>query len=79
MERYFRAGPSEEMRSLRATRILELNPSHHAFTALKDAYDAGDKEKAADFAKILCSEAELVSGVELEDAGAFVELVSQLF
>jgi molecular chaperone HtpG len=79
MERYFRAGPSEEMRSIRATRILELNPSHHAFTALKEAYEAGDKEKAASYAKILCSEAELVAGVELEDAGSFVELVSQLF
>jgi molecular chaperone HtpG len=79
MERYFRAGPSEEMRSLRATRILELNPEHSAVKALIAAYDAGDKEKAAKLSKILASEAELIAGVEIEDAGEFVELVSELF
>ena len=79
MERYFRAGPSEEMRKLRATRVLELNPSHPAFTALKTAFENGDKDKAASYAKILAAEAELIAGVELEDAGEFVELVSQLF
>lgn len=79
MERYFRAGPSEEMRSLRATRVLELNPEHNAVKALKAAYEAGEKEKAAKYAKILAAEAELVAGVELENAGEFVELVSELF
>jgi HSP90 family molecular chaperone len=67
------------MRSLRATRILELNPEHSAVKALIAAYDAGDKEKAAKLSKILASEAELIAGVEIEDAGEFVELVSELF
>ncbi|HPS74823.1 MAG TPA: molecular chaperone HtpG [Oscillospiraceae bacterium] len=79
MERYFRAGPSEEMRSIRATRVLELNPEHAAVKALKAAYEAGDRDKAAKYAKILAAEAELIAGVELEDAGEFVELVSDLF
>ena len=44
MERYFRYGPSEEMRKVRATRVLELNPEHHAFTVLKEAYEE-DKDR----------------------------------
>ena len=42
MEKYFRHGPSEEMRKVRATRVLELNGEHHAFQALKAAWEAGD-------------------------------------
>lgn len=78
MERYFRAGPSEEMRKLRATRVLEINPSHAAYAALKAAYEQGDKEKAAAYAKILAGEAELVAGVELEDTSEFVKLINDL-
>jgi len=79
MERYFKVAPSQEMRNIRATRILEINPNHHAFEALKAAYDAGDKEKAANYSKILVAEAELISGVEIEDAAELVTLVSELF
>lgn len=31
MEKYFRHGPSEEMRKIRATRVLELNANHKGF------------------------------------------------
>ena len=43
MEKYFRNGPSEEMRKLRADRVLELNGKHAACLAIKKAYDDGDK------------------------------------
>ena len=79
MERYFRAGPSEEMRKVRATRVLELNPEHHAFQTLRDAYASGDKERAASLAKILSTLAALAAGDEIEDAGEFTDLVSALF
>ncbi len=79
MERYFRHGPSEEMRKLRASRVLELNPQHHAFEALKEAFDSGDKDKAASLAKILSVLAEMTAGVEVEDPAAFTDLVSGLF
>ena len=79
MEKYFRNGPSEEMRKLRADRVLEINGSHAAFEAIKSAYDAGDKEKAGKLAKILYAQAELIAGVEIEDPAGYAELVCELF
>ena len=78
MERYFRYGPSEEMRKVRATRVLELNPEHHAFEVLKEAYE-NDKEKAGRLAQILNVLAELAAGVEVEDPSAFTDAVTELF
>ena len=79
MERYFRRGPSEEMRKLRAERVLELNAEHSAVQAVKAAFEAGEKEKAADLAKILGTMAEMMAGCDIEDPAAFVALVSKLF
>ena len=82
MERYFRYGPSEEMRNVRATRVLELNPEHRAFGILRDAFAAGDdasRERAAHLSRILCSLAALSAGDELEDPAAFTDLVAELF
>lgn len=79
MEKYFRNDPSEEMRSMRADRVLELNANHRAFAAIRDAYDAGDKDRAADMSKILYAQAELIAGLEVEDATAYAELVCKLF
>ena len=78
MEKYFRSGPSEEMRKLRAERVLELNAGHKAYAALKAAFDADDKEKLASLAKILYAQAELIAGVEIEDPVAYAELVCGL-
>ena len=78
MERYFRRGPSEEARKIRATRVLELNPDHHAFTVLKEAYET-DRDKAAKLAKILSVLAEMTAGTEVEDPVGFAGLVAELF
>ena len=79
MEKYFRHGPSEQMRSVRASRVLELNGEHKAFAALKDAYAADDKEKATGIVKILETMAELMAGTDIDDPAAFVAEVSKLF
>ena len=79
MEKYFRHGPSPEMRSLRATRVLELNDGHAAVQALKAAFDGGDKERAKKLAVILARLAEMLSGAEIEDPAAFAALVAELF
>ena len=79
MERYFRHGPSEEMRKLRAERVLELNAEHKAVQALKDAFEAGETEKAASLAQILDTMAELMAGCDIEDPATFVGQVSELF
>jgi len=78
MERYFRAGPSEEMRKLRATRVLELNPDHPAFAAVKSAFE-NDREKAKKLAKILWVLSEMNAGIEVEDTAEFTDFVSELF
>jgi molecular chaperone HtpG len=78
MERYFRHGPSEEMRKLRATRVLELNPEHHAFQVLKEAYE-NDREKAKKLSQILSVLAEMTAGMDVEDPAAFAEQVAELF
>ena len=78
MEKYFRRGPSEEMRKIKANRVLELNPEHHAFAVLKEAYE-NDREKAKKLSQVLARLAELMAGVEVEDPAAFVSLVAELF
>ena len=78
MEKYFRHGPSEEMRNIRANRVLELNPEHRAFAALKEAFE-NDREKAANLSKILETMAEMMAGCDIEDPAAFVAQVSELF
>ena len=78
MEKYFRRGPSEEMRKIKANRVLELNPEHHAFAVLKEAYE-NDREKAKKLSLVLARLAELMAGLEVEDPAAFVSLVAELF
>ena len=79
MEKYFRHGPSEEMRSIRATRILELNGEHSAVAAVKSAWENGNHDKAKELSRILARLAELMAGAEIEDPAEFARLVSSLF
>ncbi len=79
MEKYFRRGPSPEMRSIRATRVLELNPEHKAVLSLKSAWESGDTDRAKNLSLILTRLAELMAGAEIEDPAAFVNEVSELF
>ncbi|MDR2599489.1 MAG: molecular chaperone HtpG [Oscillospiraceae bacterium] len=81
MERYFKsmrehqgAGMFGEMQ---AERVLELNAEHPSFAALHDAF-INNKEKAADFSKLLYGQALLTAGVPLEDPAEFSELLSRL-
>ena len=78
MEKYFRRGPSEEMRKVRASRVLELNPEHAAVKALQTAF-AENKEKAARLAAILASLSELMAGADLDDPAELTRNVSELF
>ena len=78
MEKYFRRGPSEEMRKVRANRVLELNAEHSAVEALRAAYE-NDKDRAKSLAAILEILAEMMAGVEVEDPAKFVEQVAELF
>ena len=79
MERYFSRGPSEEMRSVKATRVLELNPENNAVKALQKAFADGDKEKGKEIANILNTLSKLMAGVEIEDPAEFTKEISNLF
>ena len=79
MEKYFQHGPNQEMRSIKATRVLEVNPDNAMFKALQTAWNDGDKEKAAGIAKILNTLAKLMAGVEIEDPASFTKQIEDLF
>ena len=77
MERYFRSMPGAPT-DIRAVRVLELNANHHAYQTMKEAFAAGDKDKAARIAKILHAQALLIAGEPLENPAAYSELVCTL-
>ena len=78
MEKYFSRSPSEEMRKVRAERVLELNAENEAVKALRSAWE-NDKDRAAKLAGILASLSELMAGVDLEDPAALARDVAELF
>lgn len=75
MEKYFAAMPGDNKPV--AEKVLELNPSHPTFAALKSAFET-DKEKAADIAKILNVQARLIAGLPVDNAVEYCDLVCKL-
>ncbi len=67
-----------EMRDIKAERVLELNAENPAFTALRTAFEAEDKDKAADYAELLYGQALLMAALPLEDPSRFTALISKL-
>ena len=51
---------------------------HPVVKALKDAYDAGDTDKAVLYTKILHDQALMAEGFQLDDVTAYNEAVCQL-
>ena len=58
-------------------RVLELNPEHEAVKAMQKAMTE-DPEKAKDYAKLLCYQAQLMAELPLDDPYAYTELVCRL-
>ena len=76
MERYFRSIPGDDG-SIRAARVLELNPKHPIYEKLQHAFET-DKTRCAEMAKVLCAQACLIAGMPLEDPAAYAEIVCSL-
>jgi len=75
MEKYFsRVNP--EM-AIKADRVLELNPEHPAFAALKAAKE-NDPGKAKKYAELLYNQAMLIADMPIEDPTAFADLICSL-
>ncbi len=76
MEKYFSSVPGEAQ-NIRAQRVLELNAEHGSFAALKAAYET-DRDKAARYAEVLCTLAEMLAGFMPQQPAEFADLVSGL-
>lgn len=76
MEKVLRKMPTGE--NVESTKILELNPSHSAFAALKAAHEAGDTDKVNQYAELLYDQAMLIAGLPIEDPVAYAQLVCSL-
>ena len=77
MEKYFR-----KMRRdfpMQAQKVLEINPDSSAFQALCNAFQAGDKEKAAAYVEILYNQAVLIAGMPIEDPSSYTDLLCSLW
>lgn len=77
MEKYFANMPGNENKPT-SSKVLELNPDHSAFTALKEAYSSGDKEKAAKYVEILYNQALLIAGLPIDDTTKYCDLICSL-
>lgn len=75
MEKYFaRVNPEMPMK---ADRILELNPAHPVFTALKTA-KATDLDRAACYTELLYNQAMLLADMPLDEPIKFVDSICSL-
>lgn len=75
MEKVLNAMPSEN--TMKAQRILELNPEHPIFRTLEQ-YNESGSEKLSDLADVLYSQALLVEGMPLEDPAEYAAKVCRL-
>ncbi len=72
MEKVLNQMPTDQKVS--AEKVLEINPSHEIFAKLKELYES-DKDKLADYSKILYSQALLIEGISIEDPVEYAKLV----
>lgn len=77
MEKVLAAMPNAE-HAPKAERVLELNGEHPVYAALTAAFEAGDTEKVAEYAKLLYDQACLLEGLSVDDPVAFSEAVCKL-
>ncbi len=77
MEKILRKMPGADDASPKANVVLEINLNHPIREKLISLY-ANDKDELKSYAKILYSEARLISGIGLENPGEFCELISKL-
>ena len=74
MEKYL--VESRQGLGLKADKILEINPDHELFKAIKNAYE--DKEDITDYARALYDQALLIAGLPIEDPVAYSTMISKI-
>ena len=76
MEKVLRKMPGSG--DVESTKVLELNPNHTVFAALKAAHEAGDTAKVDQYAELLYDQSLLIAGLPIEDPVAYAQLVCDL-
>ena len=76
MEKVLRKMPGSS--DVESTKVLELNPNHTVFAALKAAHEAGDTAKVDQYAELLYDQSLLIAGLPIEDPVAYAQLVCGL-
>ncbi|MBR5071158.1 MAG: molecular chaperone HtpG, partial [Oscillospiraceae bacterium] len=77
-EKYLKSLPGDQFKDVKATKVLEINGSHEAFSALQKAFEE-DKERAVVLSKVLLAQAKLIADVPLDDPREYTDLVCSLF
>ena len=78
MEKYFSSIPGEQSEMVKAKRVLEINPDHPAYSALKDAIGK-EGGRAESMARILYGQAVLIAGMPMDDVLDLSEDIFKLF
>ena len=66
-----------DAQNIKAGRILEINPNHQIFEALKSVY-SNNKDKINDYASLLYNQALLIEGFNIDDPVEFSNKICQL-
>ncbi len=77
MERVLSKMPGNEQGAPKAQTVLEINLSHPIAAKVKELY-VTDRDRLANYAKILWAQARLVSGMGVDDPAAYSDLVCNL-
>lgn len=77
MEKTFKSMKATSPVPVEAKKVLEISLLHPVAQKLKTLYDT-DKDKLANYAKVLWGEALLLAGFDLDDTAEFTSLVSDL-
>lgn len=77
MEKVLNSLPNVGDEKVSADKVLEINPKHEIFEALKKAKNEGD-EKLAKYAKLLYNQALLIEGLNVDDPLEFSNLICEL-
>ena len=78
MEKVLSAMPDEQAHNAKAEKILEINASHPIFEKLKKLYAEDNKDKVAEYADILYSQALLIEGMPIENPVDFTNKLCEI-
>ena len=76
MEKVINNLPGSQEDDVKSQKVLEINPEHELFTAIKDL--AKDEEGIKDYAQLLYDEAMLLEGFDIKDKTKFAETLNKI-